>query len=316
MDRTDTDPSPRSPTAGGTPDICVVLNKSSGAGKDEAFHQRLDAALARHPGRFAVERLDAGEDLDKSIRRVAGGGYRVVVAAGGDGTITAVAEALAGSEVALGILPLGTFNFVARGLEIPEDVEAAVDLVATGTARSLSVAEVNGRLFLNNASLGLYPAILREREGIYRRWGRSRLAAYWSVIRTVMGLLRPLTLRVSVDGKQLRTRTPLMFVARSAYQLEHYGLDGAEAVRQDRFAVLLAPDVGRLGLLRLALRLAVRGLDDGRDMEIVVGEDIIVETDRSRPIVARDGERARLTSPLHFRIRKDALTVIAPSPAS
>jgi diacylglycerol kinase family enzyme len=304
---------PANATATGA-EFCVILNAASGRKKDDAFAAALRQALDRHPGRFAVSEAEGGGDLPRAIDRAVRAGHPVLVAAGGDGTIAAVAEAAAEHGRALGIVPTGTFNFVARGLGVPEEVDAAVDLLATSPVHPMPVAEVNGRLFLNNASLGLYPAILREREDVYRRWGRSRIAAHWSLVKTVFGAVRPLHLRVTVDGKVLRARTPLVFIARSAYQIERYGLEGTDAVRAGRLAVFLAPDVSPTKLFLLALRLALGGLKAGRDIELVVGDDIVVETARRRVLVARDGERTPLASPLRFRIRHDILQVIAPEP--
>lgn len=295
-------------------DFGIVLNAASGRRNDAAFEERLATALGRHAERFSISRAATGKDLGAAIRRAVEAGHAALVAAGGDGTITAVAEAAAAHGRRLGILPAGTFNFVARGLGIPEELDAAVDALLGGTAQPTTVAEVNGRLFLNNASLGLYPEILREREGIYRRWGRSRVAAHWSVVKAIFGAFRPLHLRVTVDGRVLRARTPLLFVARSAFQLDRYGLPGGEAVRAGRFALFLVPDVPPLRLFLITLRLALGGIRPGHDIELVTCDEITVETSRRRLLVARDGERGTMAAPLKFRLRPDALQVIAPVP--
>jgi diacylglycerol kinase family enzyme len=117
---------------------------------------------------------------------------------------------------------------------------------------------------------------------------------------------------VAVDGRVIRTRTPLLFVARSAFQLDRYGLDGAEAVRAGHFALFLAPDARPLGLFLITLRLAFGGLKLGRDIELLVGDEITVEVPRRRLLVARDGERAPMTAPLTFRLHRDALRIIGP----
>lgn len=315
MGTTASSPSARPSANRATPDICIILNTGAGAGKDAGFHEDLEAALGRYPDRFQVERVDSGAKLRPSIRRAVDAGFPIIAAAGGDGTIGAVAQEIAGTGIVLGIIPLGTFNYVARGLGIPLDLAGAVDALAAGSARPFLVGEVNGRIFLNNASLGIYPAILKQREGIYRRFGRSRIAAHWSVVRTFVRLYRPLSIKVTVDGQAIRTRTPLVFIARSAYQMEEFGLEGTEEVRKGRFAVFLAPDVGRLGLTTYALRLAWGGLRAGRDIEQMFGEDILIETRGVDRLVARDGERERLKTPLRFRVRRDALEVIAPPQA-
>ena len=305
-----TDPGPQ-PTRGA--EICVIMNVASGKQKDIAVEDALRAGFERHPGRFTLRAIRAGGSLTDETDRAVAEGFGIIVAAGGDGTICAVASRLVGSGRTMGLLPMGTFNFFARGLGVPEDVDEAIDLVATGTPRTVSVGEVNGRVFLNNASLGLYPAILQQREGTYRRWGRSRLAAHWSVLVTFFKFHRPLSLRVTVDGVPRRARTPLAFVARSSYQLDQYELDGGDCVRRGRFALFLAPDSNRWELLLYVLRLARGRMEPGRDFDLVCGDEIEIETRRRRRLVARDGERERMASPFRFRVRKDALKVIAPA---
>ena len=291
---------------------CVILNPGSGKKKDDTHRERIETALARHPGRFALRVVSRGQSIADEADSAAREGFGILVAAGGDGTVTAVADVAHRHGLTLGVLPMGTFNFFARSLHMPEEVEDAVDLLATGRTRDVPVAEVNGRMFLNNASIGLYPAILQQREGTYRRWGRSRIAAHWSVLLFFMRFHKPLSMQVTVDGEQIRARTPLVFVARSAYQLELFGLDGTEAVRDGRFAVFLAPDGTRWQLLVLAIRLIWRSMERGRDFDFFAGRRVEIETRRERRLVARDGERERMRSPFAFRIRDKPLRVIAP----
>ncbi len=295
-------------------DICILLNPGSGKKKGEAL-ERVRAGMARHPGRFDLRVLRKGEDIGKAAQAAVDAGFPVLVAAGGDGTISAVAEVAQRTGRTLGLLPSGTFNFFARGLDVPEDVDAAMDLLARGPTRDVAVGEINGQLFLNNASLGLYPAILAEREGTYRRWGRSRIAAHWSMIVTFVRFHRPLALRVIIDGREVRRRTPVIFVGRSAYQLDLYGLDGVEAVENGDFALFIAPDRGRWSLLVFSLKLAWRAAEAGRDYDVFTGRDIDIETAAKRRLVARDGEREKMASPFRLRMRPEPLVVIAPPPA-
>ena len=298
------------------PEICVILNSGSGKKKAKAeIRRRIEAALGRHPGRFALRTVKKGRDLPAEAERAAKEGFAILVAAGGDGTICAVAGAALRHGRTLAVLPLGTFNYFARGLDLPEEIEPAVDLIVSGRTQAVSVGEVNGQLFLNNASIGLYPAILAQREGTYRRWGRSRLAAHWSVLVTFMRFHRPLSMRVTVDGRTIRRRTPLAFVALSDFQLELFGLEGTEDVHAGRFAMFLAPDSNRWELFLLAVRLVWRSMKRGRDFDFFTGEEIVIETQSKRRLVARDGERERMRAPFRFRVLKDALRVVAPEEA-
>ncbi|CUH40912.1 Diacylglycerol kinase [Jannaschia seosinensis] len=297
-------------TEASPPPACILLNPGSGKRNGNPRAQ-IEAAMARYPGRFVLREISKGRDISAEADRAAVE-YDTIVAAGGDGTIGAIAEAALRHGCTLGILPRGTFNFFARGLNLPEEIDEGIDLIATGQTREISVGEVNDRLFLNNASLGLYPAILTQREGTYRRWGRSRLAAHWSVIATFTRFHRPLSLVVSVDGRVVRKKTPLAFVARSAYQLDLFGLKGSDDVRAERFALFLAPDSSRWGLFRMAIRLAWGSMKEGRDFEYFTGEVIDIETQSRRRVVARDGEREKMSSPFRFRVLSKALRVIAP----
>ncbi|MFZ5962927.1 diacylglycerol/lipid kinase family protein [Thalassococcus sp. BH17M4-6] len=291
-----------------------MLNTASGSDDKDEVTEHLRAAFDRYPGRFELRQLSKGDGVGAACMSALKDGFGTIVAGGGDGTISGVAAQMAGKGRVMGILPLGTFNFVARGLGIPEDLEEAVELIANGTPRAFPVGEVNGQVFLNNASLGIYPQVLKEREGVYKRWGRSRIAAHWSVLRTFMKFQVPERMRVHVGGKEIRAKTPLAFVGRSAFQLEHFGLEGVDCVRSGAFALYLAPDCTRWQLLLRALRLAGKGMNAGRDFELICSDEIEIETTRPRQTVAMDGERFVMSGPFRFKMLPDALRVLAPEP--
>ena len=298
-------------------EVFVVMNADSGRGKDDGpTPDDVRAAFADRGAEIGMATLHSGDDLTQIVGDAASAGWKVVVAAGGDGTICGVTEALIGTDTVLGVLPLGTFNFFARSLSIPEELEAAVDVILTGTPEPASLGEVNGRVFINNASLGAYPAILEERESVYRFWGRSRLAAYWSVLKSMLTLYRPLTMRIVIDGEPYRAKSPMVFVGVRAYQLDRFEIEGADDIRDGRFAILLAPDSGRFALIWTALRVAMRGLREGRDFELLTGREVVVETRQDNRRVARDGEHERMAQPYRFRFLEDAVRVMAPGRAA
>ncbi len=296
-----------------TADICVLMNLGSGKRKGIAKAREIESLFERHPGRFILRVVRSGKRIAPEAARAVREGFATVVAAGGDGTICAVSDSLAGTDSRLGVLPLGTFNYFARSLGLPEELDAAIDVIAAGEVRPHDVGEVNGRVFLNNASLGAYAAILQNREEVYRRWGRSRVAAYWSVLTTLATFHSPLRLRITVDGTLHRYRSPLIFVSSNAYQLDLLGLEGARCVEDGHFALFVAPDGGSRALLRLAFRLLTHTIAARRDFELVCGSEILVETARSHRLVARDGERERMQGPFRFRMRRGALQVIVPA---
>jgi len=295
-----------------------MVNPGSGREGAKEKGAWLDSACARHPGRFERRDLQRGEPVAEQVRRAAEEGFARIGAAGGDGTVAGVAAGLAGlgeGAPELAVIPLGTFNYFARGISLPLDTDAAVDLAAEGRAAPVATGDVNGQLFLNNASLGLYPEVLRRRERIYARWGRSRPAALWSVGRTILRAEGPEALRVTLDGETVRRRSPLAFVARSAFQLERFGLPGADCVRDGRFAVFLAPDGSRAELLALAVRLAVGQAEAGRDFDWFCASEATIETPGRRRTVACDGERREMDGPFRFTVRDASLRVVQPGRA-
>lgn len=293
--------------------ICVICNEGSGRNSREDDAIRI--AMGVLGARASLRRVK-GHDIEAAAIQAVRDGFGAIVAAGGDGTIMTVAGAVTDSGRHFGVLPLGTFNYFARGLSIPEDPAGAAQVILDGTTRPYSVGEVNGKIFLNNISLGIYPAILRAREDVYARWGRRRIAAHWSAAKTFVRFQRPLFLTVQADGQERKVRTPLLFVARSAYQLESFGLVGSECVAAGQFAVFLAPDDGRIGLFEKAFRLVRRSMKQGRDFDLLCGNEVSIATRSRHLTVACDGEKFRMRTPLRLRMRHDALQVFAPAEAS
>lgn len=292
-------------------DICVILNTRSGKKRQEVARE-LERLFAAHSGRVDIRSLNSGREVDGAARAAVEEGFGTIVAAGGDGTICGIAARVAGSDSRFGVLPLGTFNYFARSLDLPEELEAAVDVVRRGDERGMGLGEVNGAAFLNNASIGAYAMILQRRERIYQRWGRSRIAAYWSVVTTLLRLRSSQRMQVSVDGETRTLRSPLIFIAANAFQLEVFNLPGGDCVEEGKFALFVAPDRTGPALLAYAFRLAFRGMQEGRDFTLLRGQEIVIDTARKRMLVARDGEKARMTGPFTFRYHRDALRVIVP----
>ena len=290
--------------------ICVLANPNSGRGAGGGA--RLDAAMATFGPSVPLRRLSGGQGFESLAKQAIADGYTTLVAAGGDGTVNALAHALMGSDVNLAILPLGTFNFVSRGLGLPEDPEAAARAILAGHPHRISVGSVNGQVFLNNASIGIYPRLLQQREALYARWGRSRLLAYWTVLSTILRVQAPRRLVIDADGTRHDLTSPLVFVARSAYQLEQFGLSGADLISDDHFAVFVALGGSRWHLIKLAFHLARRRLEPGTDVMLFATRDMDIQTGHRRPRIAYDGEKRRMRAPLRFRIHHHALSIIIP----
>ena len=296
--------------------VCVVMNRSSGKKKHQALTDKLQSQLAPACGSFQLRQSRKGSQLPALARQVATEGFDLVIAAGGDGTQSAVAGALAGTDTVMGVLPGGTFNYFARDLGVGEEIDAALETLLDGRVDATDVGDINDLIFLNNVSLGAYPQILKTREGIYKRWGRSRIAAYWSVMVALRRLRRPMQLIAEVDGQEREYTSALVFVARSAYQLDSFGLEGADAIRAGKFAVLIAKARQPLPLMRSALRLAMGHSAKDSDFDLIVTDRLQMRTPKKRQLVAHDGEKTVLHSPFDLKVRHGALKVLLPADGS
>jgi diacylglycerol kinase family enzyme len=290
----------------------VMDNAGAGAGHDDRKAEEL-RGLLRDAGLDAELVLaDGGQAMIEAAERALAGGAHLVAAGGGDGTINAVASIMVDSGVDFGVLPMGTLNHFAKDLGIPLDLKAAVRNLAEGKPRAVDVGEVNGRIFLNNSGLGLYPDLVRDREKQQRRLGRGKwLAALWAGL-AALRRFPFLSMRLTVDGQRLARRTPFVFIGNNAYTMQ--GLAIGERARLDGgiLSLYVAQRPTRLGLLRFALG-ALRGrLGDERDFDIVQAAEMDIETRRHLLRVATDGEVTLMRPPLRYRIRPGALHVLTP----
>ncbi|RDW13755.1 diacylglycerol/lipid kinase family protein [Paracoccus thiocyanatus] len=293
--------------------VCVIVNMRSGREGGKETAQKLDAALRGRVADLCFQDTGAGADLPAMARRAVKGGFDLIVAAGGDGTQAAVAGAVAGSSAAMVVIPGGTFNYFARDLGSGDTVDEALKIFDAPRIRRVHVGQMNGMIFLNNVSFGAYPEILRRRESIYRRWGRSRLAAYWSAVAVLWRLRRPLHLTVRANGREQRFTTALAFVAKSAYQLDAFGLEGADCLRRGQMALLLARAKRPGPLVRSALRLALGKSARYADFDLICAEEFELETVPRHEYVAHDGEKIWMDSPFRIRVRHGALKVLVPA---
>ena len=292
--------------------IDVIINQRSGASETGAVGTRVSKYLTSRGVSSRVAEVRTGSELTAAIARAAAGDADVVLACGGDGTVAAVAAALVGTSKVLGVLPLGTFNYFARRIGVPLDINEALDVLAAGHLSQVSVGDVNGRVFLNNASIGLYPTVLRKRERTYRQIGRSRVASYLSVALALARRPAFLNLRLDADGHPLSRRTPLLFIGANAQQMASFSIPGDECLQSNRFAVYIARPLGVIHLWRLALRAFFRGLYGAHELEVICARELKVQMRRpTRISVAMDGEVVVLAAPLRFQLRVDSLRVIS-----
>jgi diacylglycerol kinase family enzyme len=256
-----------------------------------------------------------GEQILAATRSAVQRGHRIVVAAGGDGTVSAVASCLAATGVSLGVLPLGTLNHFAKDLGIPLETGAALQVIARGRTVDIDLGEVNGRLFINNSSLGLYPRIVRDRELQQRYLGRGKWRALLTASLHALRRYPVLSVDIDVNGERLQRRSAFVFIGNNEYHMEGFEIGERAQLSAGELSLYVTQRTGRFGLLRLALRALTGRLEQARDFDMLTATSFTVRPHQRRIRVATDGELQLLATPLHYRIRPACLRVIVPAAA-
>ena len=291
--------------------IAVILNPASGSGTGESAVQKITELFAARGAEATVTLAHGGKALREAADAAVQAGCRTLVAGGGDGTVNALAGAVVGRDVRLGVLPLGTLNHFAKDLGIPLDLGAAVDVVLDGRAQPVDLGEVNGRIFLNNSSIGVYPSIVELRN----RYGGSGMAKWAAALWATLAVLRRrpfLGVRIETPDRAVVRRTPFVFVGNNEYRMVGLRAASRESLTGGRLAVYVMDAGGRRGLLRLAWQVFWRGAEQARELDLMLVEEAAVETRRRTLQVALDGEVIVLASPLRYRSLPQAVRVTVP----
>lgn len=251
--------------------------------------------------------------LDRRVKDAAATGtIDAVVAGGGDGTVAAVAGGLAQTGLPFGILPLGRSNHFARDLGIPPNLEQAIGIIAQGRIAPVDAGEVNGRLFINNSSLGAYPFLLLDHKKLWRRHGLLRPAAMFLA---GYKFLRQYPLRrfsVRTTDKAEIWRTPCLFVANNRYDLDPFALGRRDHLNGAELWVYIARQQTRFSLLWFSLRFLTGLSNPAKDLRVFHAESLEIGLRSPKVTLAMDGELVQLPTPLHYRIRPASLRVYAP----
>lgn len=295
--------------------VAVIVNAGAGSVGTEACDERVreirDAFAAA--GVASEVYLCEAAQLTATARRLATQAVDVVVAAGGDGTVSAVATGLVRSGVPLGVLPLGTLNHFAKDLDMPTaDLAAAARAIRDGVPAAVDVGEVNGHIFINNSSIGLYPEAVMHRDVERKRAGRGKWVAMLLAVARVLRRFRRLAVVVATPDRTVVARTPFVFFGNNPYETHARALGERPQLDTGKLALYTMRARGRVHMFYLIARALAGKADALPAFEIAHVTEATVRLRHRRLTVALDGEVRRMSSPLRYRVHPGALTVIRP----
>jgi len=294
--------------------IEVILNSKAGSAAADDLAETV-AGLFHDNGLSPEIHRVQGAEIGKQAVDAAKGDADIVVAGGGDGTICGVATQVAKADKVLGVLPLGTLNHFSKDLGVPQSLPDAVEAIAHGQEMAVDLGSINGEIFVNNSSIGLYPHIVKERESQQHRLGRSKWhAAFWASLHTIR--MTPIVeVRTVVDGKEYIEKTPFLFVGNNVYEMDVHHIGTRKKMDEGNLFVYLLRDGSRFGVIRMTAKMLTGRAKRGEDFRMVNIDSITLTTHRKKIAVARDGEVGYMKTPLEYKILPGALRVLVPQKA-
>ena len=294
--------------------IEAIINAGSGSVESEATKRELEEAFAANNLEAKIYLAKDGAEIVALAKKAASGNAEIVCAGGGDGTMNAVASEIVKTGKTLGVLPLGTLNNFSKDLRIPQNIEEAVRVIAENHTQMIDVGEVNGQMFVNNSSIGLYPQIVKRREKRqrlgYGKW-RSALWAGFKILKRSPFFI----VRLKTENCERFVKTPFVFVGNNEYEMNFLNVGRRNCLDDGKLSVYFLHRSGRRGLFLLVLRTIFGRLRQAKDFEAINVEEIKIETRKKQILVAFDGEVETLDTPLCYCIHPKALRVVVPADA-
>ena len=289
----------------------VVINQHSAAGSDEKIAGEIRNAFTQR-GLEALVRLAPGGELAATAQALLKNDVGALVAGGGDGTVSTIAEICVRESIPLAVLPLGTRNHFGRDLELPRDTTECISCIASGSIRTVDVGLVNGRTFINNSSIGAYPRAVEAREQLRSRLGlRKHFAGMIATLR-IFSEHPVVSAEVELNRETERHAGPFVFVGNNVYSVKLFAVNHRSSLTSGRLCIYTARCNGVGGLLRLLWLSLWNRLEQSRDFHMRCGTEAVIRLRQREIRVSRDGEVSRMKTPLHYKIQPGALQVFAP----
>ena len=285
--------------------ISLIINEKSGTKESDDLIEKILAEFQKRNIIVELQKTEGSEIIEVTDKAIHSNVDAIVVG-GGDGTINAVVSKLVGTSIPLGILPMGTFNHFAGDLGLPADLEKCIDIIATGNSEPVDIAEVNGKIFINNSSIGVYALAVRMRENYQKKLGWTKR---WAMIRAALNIFDrfpSFTVKLETEKGLYFRKTSFVFVGNNKYTSGK-----RESLTEGILSIYTAHLKGRWGVLWMGILAVFNKLDD-KYFDLHLAKELELDTKKKRIIVSVDGEILDMKPPLEYKIRPLQLHVLLP----
>jgi YegS/Rv2252/BmrU family lipid kinase len=294
----------------------VILNKNSGTinGNKEKYSPEVIVDLFNKLNAECKIYLLDDTDITQIINECFREKTDTVVAGGGDGTVNLVASSLLGSDTPLGILPLGTLNHFAKDNKIPLDIKEAVSVIVKKNIKKIDVGSVNGKIFINNSSIGIYPKVVEHRDSQIKRFGGNKWTSMVMAYVNVVKRFSFFKVDINSNGQTIKVKTPFIFIGNNEYQMDLLKLGTREKLDEGLLDLYFPNTTSWFSMIRFGAATLFKKLKQVRDFNIIKAKEVTISVRKKRKLieVALDGEVFHLKSPLFYKIHPKALKIIVP----
>jgi len=291
--------------------ITIVTGESSGSTLPEEKERLIRDAFKDLNIQIELVILKSSE-VEKKVKQLMDTDIDVIVAAGGDGTVSLIAGILAGSKTLLGVLPLGTLNHFAKDIGMPLDIKEAAEVIAKKNIKKIDMVEINGRRFINNSSIGLYPHIVKKRDKDQKiNKSNKWLAMFFAAIETLKKF-PTFNVTISSEGNAVHLTTSFVFVGNNKYKMEFFNPGIRDRLDEGLLTLCITRCKTRWCMIRLSFKAIFNMLHNEKDFEKYFVDEVTLNTRKNNLAISMDGEVVYMNSPLTYKIFPKLLSVIVP----
>lgn len=283
--------------------IAVIYNGK--AGRDESSINEIRAALRRRNYKLVFFKINLG--IDELIIKVKKSKANVIVAAGGDGTVNATAAIAVKISIPMGVLPLGTLNHFAKDNNLPTDVRSASEIILKGNTTRIDYCDINGTVFVNNSSIGLYSKIVKNREN-----NQNKIGKWPAMFIAILLSLRNLNTRrylLKYNNKSIKVSSPLIFIGNNSYEYNAWGFSNRASLTSGKLFIYAVRTSALTTIFVLPLFVFFGKRTKSSDL-LLSSATMTIHTKKKIVSTAVDGEVKKIQSPLNYRIHSKGLKLI------
>ncbi|MCK9205271.1 MAG: diacylglycerol kinase family lipid kinase [Bacteroidales bacterium] len=287
--------------------ILFIVNPISGIGKQKGIEGALEQGIDKARFDYQVVYTEKPGHATELSRKAAEEGMDIVVAVGGDGTVNETATGLVGAETALGIIPTGSGNGLARHLGIPMKIKQAVEIINQAKTMKIDTATLNDQVFVNVAGVGFDAYIARK----FASSGKRGFSTYFKVTANAYKDYKPHKYTLTIDGKVVRRRALLISFANSSQFGNNASIDPKASLDDGFIDVCIVRKIPFWKTGFLAPLLFIKKFDQTRYEEIIPAKEAHLIWKKGKSIHV-DGDPKKMGKELVMKVNPLSLKVVTP----